>query len=315
MELDWERRFDHMQQHTAQHLVTAVAADRFGWATTSFHLGEERCDIELDTSALDAGRLVELEEAVAELIRAARPVLSRFLERDEVAALGERVRSRGLPDDVEGPIRLVEIEGVDLNTCGGTHLASTAEIESVKLLGHEKMRGGSRLHWVAGGRVRRLLERHEQRCAELRGLFEAADDELAAVARTRLERLDGTTRRARLLATRLGEMLVEAWSLEERVVAEHLDWADGQTLRAMPRALSERGRPPLALLSAGREAPFPFVLVSAGSDLAAELGPRVLERLGGRGGGRGPVFQGSCERAVDPEGDHEWLASAGSQPE
>lgn len=77
LELDWSRRFDHMQQHTGQHLLTAVALDRLGSRTTAFHLGEVRCDIELDTPALAAEDLEILEEAVAAEIRAGRPVRSR----------------------------------------------------------------------------------------------------------------------------------------------------------------------------------------------------------------------------------------------
>ena len=77
VELDWVRRFDHMQQHTAQHLLTAIAADRFGWQTTAFHLGERLSDIELDAAELTPDDVGRLEEAVAEEIRAARPVTAR----------------------------------------------------------------------------------------------------------------------------------------------------------------------------------------------------------------------------------------------
>jgi Ser-tRNA(Ala) deacylase AlaX len=114
--LDWERRYDHMQQHTAQHLLTALAAERFGWRTTAFHLGASVSDIELDAPSLATDRLDALEEAVAAEIRAARPVSARFVTREEYAALA--VRSRGLPEGLAGDIRLVEIVGTTSTPAG-----------------------------------------------------------------------------------------------------------------------------------------------------------------------------------------------------
>ena len=103
--LDWRRRLDHMQQHTGQHLLTAVALGRFGWATTAFHMGPIMCDIELDVASLTDDDLRRLEDAVAEEIRAARPVTVRYARMEEMEALG--VRSRLLPEGLSGKIRLV----------------------------------------------------------------------------------------------------------------------------------------------------------------------------------------------------------------
>jgi len=147
LELDWPRRWDHMQQHTGQHVLTAVALRDFGWRTTAFHLGTEWSDIELDVPNLDRDDLDRLEEAVAKEIRAARPVIYRTAEVGDFERLG--VRSRLLPDGFEGAVRLVDIEGLDLNTCGGTHCRSTAEIGLLSLLGTEPMRGGTRVFFVA----------------------------------------------------------------------------------------------------------------------------------------------------------------------
>src|SRR5690606_19218545 len=124
LRLDWPRRFEHMQQHTGQHLLTAVALSQLGWRTTAFHLGPELPDIELDVPALSRERLDVLEDAVAAEIRAARHVRCFRAGPEEAARLP--VRSRMLPEGLVGDLRLVEIEGIDLNTCGGTHVRSTA---------------------------------------------------------------------------------------------------------------------------------------------------------------------------------------------
>ncbi|HVS65041.1 MAG TPA: alanyl-tRNA editing protein [Thermoanaerobaculia bacterium] len=313
LELDWARRYDHMQQHTAQHLLSAIAQDRHGWATSSFHLGvldqgAGVCDIELDVAELSVLQLARLEEELAEEIRAARAVTARHLERDELEALGERVRSRGLPEGFSGAVRLVEIAGVDLNTCGGTHLGSTAEIEAIKLLGTERMRGGTRLYWVAGARVRARLGRDEERLAALRGIFECADDELEEIADKKLVRLEAAERRVRDLQRALAERTAGVLAaFSDRVVEAHFADEDAAFLQAIGRAFAASDHPGMALLTAGEGEKASFLVAAGGGSgrEAIEVGPAVAEALGGRGGGRGAIFQG---RAGSLEGRAEALA-------
>lgn len=296
LELDWQRRFDHMQQHTAQHLLSAVAADRFGWATTSFHLGARRCDIELDTPEAHPDHLAELEELVAGHIRAARPVTGRRLSPEEYAELA--VRTRGLPDQHRGDVRLVEIEGVDVTTCGGTHLRSTAEIEALKLDATEPMRGGTRLYWLAGRRVRRRLAELEARNHELRQLFETSGGELATAAAARLDGLRGADRALRKLTGELAEARSQALvASPSAVVDAHFDNADAALLQRVARELLAQAPDKAALLTATGEKGS-FFVVAAGPEssvVAADAGPRVAELLDGRGGGSGPIFQGKAK--------------------
>ena len=293
--LDWARRFDHMQQHTGQHLLTAVAADRFGWPTTAFHLGEEVCDIELGAAALDPARLEALEEVVAVEIRAARPVFAQRVTADELAAL--EVRTRGLPAGHEGDVRLVEIAGVDRNTCGGTHVRSTAEIETIKLLAAEPMRGGTRLAFVAGGRVRARLGAHEARNARLRATLGAPDEELAAVAEAKLGQLQAAERRARGLEEELAEAIAAALAASpERVVSAHFESKNVAFLQALARRLGETAPGKAALLTASED-DRAFFAVAAGAELPVDVaaaGREVAALLGGRGGGAGRVFQGKA---------------------
>lgn len=295
LELDWERRFDHMQQHTAQHLLTAVAADRFGWQTTSFHLGSDRCDIELDAGSLSAADRERLEEAVAAEVREARPVRGRRVSPGDFEAM--QVRTRGLPESHAGDVRLVEIEGVDLNTCGGTHLSSTAEIESVKLLDTESIRGGTRLYWVAGRRVRRLLGIHEARNAELRRVLETADEELVEMARLKLDRLDEAERRARRLEGELAGATARRLASDgSGVIEAHFDDTGGGFLNRVAQGLLELAPARPALLTASESSTDLFVLV-LGPDVGVgveELGPEAARLLEGRGGGSGGLYQGKA---------------------
>ncbi len=293
--LDWARRFDHMQQHTGQHLLTAVAQDGFKWATTAFHLGETRCDIELGVGSVAPDELERLEEAVAEEIRAARSVCARHVTPEEYASM--EVRSRGLPEGHAGDIRLVEIQGLDLNTCGGTHLRNTSEIELLKLLGTEPIRGGTRLFFVAGGRARLRMGEHERRNASLRTLLGAPDEELVASVEARIEQLKAAERRTRALEEELADALAAAWAADpEPVQDHHLPGQDGAFLGRVARTLLAAAPGKLLFLTAERGGQAAFLLAAgaeAGVDLAA-LGASVATLLEGRGGGRAPIFQGKA---------------------
>jgi alanyl-tRNA synthetase len=294
--LDWQRRWDHMQQHTAQHLLTAVALRDFGWPTTAFHLGPETSDIELDLPQLSPDNLEELEEACALEIRAARAVTWRTAEVADFERLG--VRSRRLPAGFEGTVRLVEIEDLDLNTCGGTHLRSTAEIGSLCLLATEPMRGGTRLFFAAGDRVRRRMAAHEARNRELRSILDTGDHELVEIVRVRLAREKDLARTARSLAEELADTTAAALSARtDPVIDAHWDDRDMVFLQRVARALVETAPDSCGLLTSVCDGDLLFIVFtgdSAAIDIA-EVGPRVAEALGGRGGGRGSIFQGKAE--------------------
>ncbi|HPC84696.1 MAG TPA: alanyl-tRNA editing protein [Thermoanaerobaculaceae bacterium] len=304
--LDWARRFDHMQQHTGQHLLTAIALGRFGWRTTAFHLGPVLSDIELDVPALTAAQLEALEEAVAAEIRAARPVRARRVSPAEATALP--VRSRLLPEGFAGDLRLVEIEGIDLNTCGGTHVRSTAEIEGLKLVDTEPMRGGTRVFFVAGGRLRRRLGAHEARNAALRTVLDTGDDELVDIARLKLEQLGGAQRRVRQLEEQVAEARAAGLAASpERVVEAHFDGADGPFLQKLARAVVAAAPAKAVLLTASRGETH-LVVLAAGESCPVDvpaLGRQVLDLLAGKGGGGGRLVQGKAgslarrEAAVD----------------
>ncbi len=151
LRLDWSRRFDHMQQHTAQHLLSALAQDHFGLETEAFHLNPERSDVVLGGGTLDSTTLRKLEALANDAIRQAIPVRAKLIEADQLGEEG--VRSRRLPPGHTGPLRVVEIEGVDLNTCGGTHVRNTAELQAIRLLQFEDSKGSYRVHYLAGERV------------------------------------------------------------------------------------------------------------------------------------------------------------------
>jgi alanyl-tRNA synthetase len=295
VELDWPRRFDHMQQHTAQHLLTSLAQDRLGWPTTAFHLGPQVSDVELDAPHLVPEQLRRLEEEVAAEIRAARPVSARRVTPEEMAGLP--VRTRGLPSSHTGEVRLVEIAEVDLNTCGGTHVRSTAEIEAVCLLGTEPMRGGPRVFFVAGGRVRARMAAQEERAAALRALLGAPDAEVVPAAEQHVTAERDLRRRLRAVEEELADALAADLAARPAAVAEaHFEGKDGGFLQHVARETVRRAPCKVVLLTSTTSGGALFCLAAGdalGCDLAA-LAHQVAADLGGRGGGTGRVFQGKA---------------------
>ena len=295
LELDWIRRFDHMQQHTGQHLLTAVAQDRFGWGTTAFHLGASVCDIELTASSISLREMKQLEEAVASEIRARREITARRVSPE--AYRQEAVRSRGLPEGHTGDIRLVQIAGVDLNTCGGTHLRHTGEIEVLKLLGTEPIRGGMRLFYLAGGRVRGRLGAHEARNAALRALLGAPDEDLVPALQTKLDQLLAAERRIRKLEEDLAEVQAVALAARpEPLVEAHAEGRDMAFLQKLARQVlgTDPAKAVFLTADAGGQGLF---LLSAGEGCALDvptLGKAVAAILGAKGGGSGKSFQGKA---------------------
>jgi alanyl-tRNA synthetase len=284
-------------------VLTAVALRHLGWRTTAFHLGPTVSDIELDVPKIETEDLARLEGIVAEEIRAALAIAYRSAEVADFERLG--VRSRRLPEGFTGTVRLVEIEGLDLNTCGGTHVRSTAEIGALCLLGTEPMRGGTRLFFVAGDRVRKRMADHEDRNRRLRSLLDTGDDELADVVELRLKREKELARTTRLLSEELAESVASVLSASSEVTVEaHWPNRDMAFLQRVARRLAEEAPDKRALLTSDSDDDPVFVVVAgerSGVD-TADVGQKTAEILGGRGGGRSPVYQGkagSLERRED----------------
>ncbi len=303
LELDWRRRFDHMQQHTAQHVLSAVAGSRFGWSTLAFHLGDDSSDVELDTPPPPSTELERLEEAVVAEVRAARAVRTRRVPPQEYARL--EVRSRGLPAGHRGDVRLVEIEGLDLNTCGGTHVRNTAEIETFKVVAAEPLRGGCRLGWLAGGRVRRRLSERDGLVDRLRARFDTSAAELDRVVATRLESLATAERQLRRLEQRLAEAEAARLAATRRALAEaHFEEVDGGFLHLVARSFQQLAPDGAVLLTGSGPGGLCFALAS-GKDSALRAsvaGQQLCELLAGRGGGSGRLYQGragSLERRAE----------------
>lgn len=146
--LDWERRFDHMQQHSGQHLLSAVCLELLGARTESFHLGQEYDTIDVNCSDITPAQLSAIEQEVNQQIYSNRSIKSYFVTREQLKDI-PLVKTPKVTEN----IRIVEIEGIEYNACGGTHVAQTGEIGIIKCLKWEKQKGMARIHFKCGARA------------------------------------------------------------------------------------------------------------------------------------------------------------------
>ncbi|HEV2445772.1 MAG TPA: alanyl-tRNA editing protein [Candidatus Sulfopaludibacter sp.] len=295
--VDWRRRFDHMQQHTGQHLLSAVFQELFHLKTVSFHMGADSSTIDLEGGNVDARTLQEVGRRANEVVFENRPVTVLF--EDASAAQGLRK-----PSEREGTLRIISIDRLDRSACGGTHVRSTGEIGAITLRKLDKVRQTARVEFLCGARAIRRAHADYEALYKASQLFSSPLDEVPALiaaqqeaaraaekSRRKLE-LDLAAYRGRELygATAPGPdgfrrltQRIERGTLEElRAVA--------QSFTAQPRAvfLAALADPPSVLLAVSED---------AGIDAGKQLKAAIAE-AGGRGGGTARIAQGSVSDAA-----------------
>lgn len=291
--VDFARRYDHMQQHTAQHLISAVALERFGWRTTAFHLGSGRSDIELDVPDPDPGSLRLLEKAVNDAVRSCLRVTCRFEDMDSTD--WGKVRSRMLPAGLPGPVRIVEIDALDRNTCCGTHVSSTGELQLVKLVGTERLRGGTRTFYVAGHRALGWFTQALERERELSGILTCPPEEHVRTVTRLRESNSHCCRDLRIARKELASSLGRDASGMEDIIRLHRPDGDMDFLRETARVATQTRPGCRGFLTAGAEEDMVFLLFGPEA-WAREKGPLLAGILESRGGGAGGLFQGRVGR-------------------
>jgi alanyl-tRNA synthetase len=177
-EIDWERRFDHMQQHAGQHILSAAFEEQFGFATVSFHLGNEVLTIDLDIDELSDEQASEAEDLANRIILENRAIETKWVTMDELSSY--RLRKQL---SVTENIRLVIIPDFDYNGCGGTHPHSTGEVRAIKVLDWEKQRKKIRVHFVCGDRVLNQLRQKQKEIKRLTSILNAPAESLADSAK------------------------------------------------------------------------------------------------------------------------------------
>jgi alanyl-tRNA synthetase len=291
--IDWARRFDHMQQHTGQHILSAAFERGGEYKTVSFHLGEDSSSIDLDSDRLGARQLEEAEEAANQVVFENRAVRISFQWAGEASRLELRK-----PTSREGEVRLVEVEGFDLSACGGTHVSRTGAVGLILVRKVERMKGLTRVEFLCGGRAHRQARRDFRVLSEAARLFSAALDTVPElIAKQSQELREGIRGREKLLERLAEYQARELWQAApvidgRRVVRQVFLAEESAQAKMLAHALAKL---PLAVALLGVKGKPTALFFAQTSDGPSEMGSmlkQTVTKFGGKGGGGRDFAQG-----------------------
>ncbi len=289
--IDWGRRFDHMQQHTGQHILSQAFVNVAKAPTLSFHMGQDSSTIDVAIAQPSAGQMEEVQALASDLVFQNRPVHVIFTDREGLNSLGVRKET-----DREGEIRVIDVENFDRSACGGTHVRDTGEIGLICILGFEKYKGGTRVEFVAGSRALRSYQRDHEILKRLSRLHSAAPESIPEITEKLIQEKTSLSREIENLR---GELLdVEA---KELMAAA----PKGQTPTMIRKVYAERSLDSVKVLAQkvvaqpNTLAIFAIsdaiqVVVARSKDMTGscnEAVKRAISELGGKGGGRPELAQ------------------------
>jgi alanyl-tRNA synthetase len=304
--IDFERRQDHMQQHSGQHVLSAAFIELYRMPTVSFHMGEDYCSIDLAVPAVSPEQIVAAEKRANQIVFENRPVRVRYVTRAEAEKLG----LRKLPPAERDDLRLIEVANFDLTACGGTHVGSSGQIGSILLRKTEKVRQGTRVEFVCGGRAVRVARRDYSALSEAAALFSAKlwdvpDQIRKSVEESKLLRKqkdDALDELAETMA--LADLHSQPETKGKKIVVRVFSDRDIGFAKLFAQRVTRTATPAIALVAstvdppglvfAQTSSPIP-ASPSSTRDSAADMGAllkQVLSSVGGRGGGSRDFAQG-----------------------
>jgi len=294
-QIDIDRRRDHMQQHSGQHVLSAAFVRLFNLPTVSFHMGAESCSIDLDTKQLTAAQVEAAEALANDVVMQNRDVSIRFVTQEEAQSLG----LRKIPPVERDQLRLIDVHDFDLTACGGTHVSATGQIGCILLRKIEKTRQGWRIEFVCGKRAVATARRDYSVLAESGGLLSSYIWDIPQQVR----KLQEEARAARKSGEHLLEELADLYASRllgetpetgsRKIIIRTFPDRDLTFIKLLAQKLTRQSAGVIALLGTTSEPP---ALVFAQSpEQPFDMGGLMkdaLARLGGRGGGSRDMAQG-----------------------
>ena len=296
-QIDWQRRFDHMQQHTGQHLLSAVFAELFGIATVSVHFGAASSTIDLDAPSLSADQIRAAEVGANEAMCQNLPVRVTFAEASGELGL-RKASSRA------GELRIVSIDSLDRSACGGTHVRATGEIGAVLIRKLDKVRGATRVEFLCGLRATRRARADFDALSGIAQALSAPLDDTPALVSSQMEALKTVEKDRRRLEEELGA--AQGRELYDSTTPDA--FGIRRAVRRLPSGPLDPFRPlaqsfcarPMAVFVGAVEQP-PAILFATSPDSGLDSGKLLkaaLSAAGGRGGGTARLAQGSAPSAA-----------------
>ena len=293
--IDPERRRDHMQQHSGQHVLSAAFVELYQMPTVSFHMGEDYCSIDLATPAVSFEQIAGAEKRANQIVFENRPLRIRYVSRAEAEKLG----LRKLPPAERDELRLVEVADFDLSACGGTHVSSSGQIGSILLRKTEKVRQGTRVEFVCGDRAVRMARRDYGTLTEAAALFSAKLWDVPEQIRKSLEESKLLRKQKDDALDELAEVMALAALHSQpetngrKIIVRVFSDRDIAFAKLFAQKATRTATPAIALVASAVDPPgLVFAQTPGGSADMGALLKQVLSSVGGRGGGSRDFAQG-----------------------
>ena len=297
--IDWAWRFDKMQQHTGEHILSGILHQMFGAENVGFHIGSDA--VRMDTSVpISAEGLREAETAANRVIWEDVPVVITYPTPEELAALTYRSKK-----EIAGQVRIVTIPGADVCACCGTHTATTGQVGQIKILASENYKGGVRLSVVCGGRALREAQAMRSRQADIGALLSAKADQTAVA----VHRVYDEYTALKFAHFGLCQQLFDAMAAQlgpDETAIRIVPGLDPDGLHRLAARLSEATTGLCAALTPNEKGTG-YCIARSGGDVRP-LTKALNAALNGRGGGKPGICQGSC--TATPEQVEEFLRKA-----
>ncbi len=292
-EVDWARRFDHMQQHTGQHILSAAFEKTGNYKTISFHLGRDSSSIDLDSDRLGLRQIEEAEELANRVVFENREVRLFFRPAAEAGTMDLRK-----PTERKGDVRLVEVKEFDLSACGGTHVSRSGAIGLIVARKFERMKGQTRVEFICGSRALKAARQDFRLLSEAAGAFSASAENVPALVAKQSEELRAALHAHEKLVERLAEHQArELWQgapeRNGRRVVCHIFAAEVRANAKTVAHVIAKQPSSVALIGVkGHPATLYFTQSAGGPSDMASLLKQAVAKFGGKGGGTRDFAQG-----------------------
>ena len=298
--IDAVRRRNHMQQHSGQHVLSAAFEKLYGFATVSFHMGDEACTIDLATDSASAKQLQAAERLANEAIAEDRPVEIRFTTPDEARTMGVRK----IPPAEREKLRLIDIRDFDLNACGGTHVRSTGQIGCILVRKTEKVKQGVRVEFVCGLRAVATARRDFETLTDAAALFSTHIWEVPQQIRKSQDESKSAQKAQHKLLEEVAELQAErlvgraAERNGQKLVSQYFADRDLGFIKMLAQKLTKREQVVALLACGGGQPSLVFAQTPGMANDMGALMKQTVQVLGTRGGGNRDMAQGGA-----PDGD------------
>ena len=299
-DIEWERRFDHMQQHAGQHILSAAFEQLFGYKTVGFHLGNETLTIDLETENLLESEALRVEELSNQIIIENWPIETKWVTEEELVNYNLRKETK-----VKEDIRLVIIPNFDYNGCGGTHPKATCAVQAIKILDWERQKKKTRVQFVCGNRVLKQLSQKHKVLMELTKLLNAPEKEMQHAVTRLLE--NAKTAEKELEQTLETILNYEAKTLldnmKSKIVSNVFQNRSIQELQKLARNIIAKDEEAIVLFVSHSENRLQLVCARGTAEMVSmkKVMGDALPFINGKGGGSDSFAQGGGEALLSGE--------------